>query len=62
MPLSAEEAVYAANSGALANTLRIRVRKVAGESFERIIGYELAEKPSMADARLDSDDLSDVPF
>jgi len=45
VPETAEEAVYFAEHGALAQTKSITVRSVSGEEFDRIVGYELGEKP-----------------
>ncbi len=45
IPSSTEEAVALARSGALCETQRITVRSVAGEKYDRIIGYELGPKP-----------------
>jgi DNA repair protein RadD len=44
-PLSAAEAVEMANAGALCQTRAITVRSVSGEKYDRIVGYELGEKP-----------------
>jgi len=44
-PESAEHAVDLARSGALAPTKAITVRSIAGEDFDRIIGYQLGAKP-----------------
>jgi len=46
VPNSAETAVYFAERGALAPTKSISVRHVSGEEFDRIVGYELGEKPT----------------
>jgi DNA repair protein RadD len=54
VPLSVEEAVEWAEAGALAPTLRITVEKKPGDKWERIVGYELGDRPP----RLEScDDL-----
>ena len=45
VPDTAEHAVELAQSGALATTIAITVRNVAGEPYERIIDYELGELP-----------------
>lgn len=45
MPQTAEEAVRLAQAGALAPTKRITVRHRPGEKFDRVISYELGEKP-----------------
>lgn len=45
IPSNVEEAVQAVKNGALASTLKITVRTVSGEKFERIIDYVLGDKP-----------------
>jgi len=45
IPDYAYEAVNAACDGRLAECRRITVRHVSGEKYDRIIGYELGEKP-----------------
>lgn len=58
LPGSVEEAVEWAEAGAVAPTLRITVEKKPGDEWERIVGYDLGEKPP----RLEScDDLPDEP-
>ncbi len=47
-PRNAHEAVLLAEDGALARTKMITVRSVSGEKFDRVIGYELGEKPEYA--------------
>ncbi|MCK4602205.1 MAG: hypothetical protein KAU28_07045, partial [Phycisphaerae bacterium] len=49
VPVSAEEAVELANAGALCETRSITVRSVVGEKYDRIIDYELGEKPPPLD-------------
>ena len=44
-PETAQDAVALANDGALAETKAITVRSIAGERFDRVIRYELGEKP-----------------
>jgi len=46
LPESAEDAVAMAQASALCETLSVTVRHVAGEKYDRIIGYRLGEKPS----------------
>jgi DNA repair protein RadD len=56
VPATVEEAVDLASAGALAPALAITVRKKAGDEYERVVGYELGDKPP----RLESnDDLPD---
>jgi DNA repair protein RadD len=74
VPDTAEEAVYFAEHGALAATKSITVRSVAGEEFDRIVGYELGEKPAYREPGWDDDagagetvastvdDADDIPF
>lgn len=45
VPDTAEQAVTLAEVGVLAATKAITVRSVTGEDFDRIVGYELGEKP-----------------
>jgi DNA repair protein RadD len=45
LPSTADDAVALAESGALAQTLSITVRCVAGEKYDRIIDYELGPIP-----------------
>jgi len=63
VPDTAERAVELANAGALAHTKSITVRSVAGEKFDRIVDYELGEKPELASVQeaMGLDD-ADVPF
>ena len=46
IPSTSAEAVDLANAGALCETKSITVRSVAGEKYDKIIGYDLGEKPS----------------
>ena len=52
VPDSIEEAVELAEASALAPTLAITVEHRPGDKFDRIVGYQLGDKP----ARLDSED------
>jgi DNA repair protein RadD len=76
-PETAQDAVALANDGALAVTKAITVRSIAGERFDRVIRYELGEKPdyvpepgwndgdsSEVDERglLPSDNWAEIPF
>ncbi len=63
VPDTAQHAVDIANAGGLATTLSITVRSVAGEKFDRIVDYELGEKPEAAawEDRCGFD-LDEVPF
>ncbi|GAG33652.1 unnamed protein product, partial [marine sediment metagenome] len=46
VPETAEEAVAMADGGALCETKSITIRSVAGEKYDRIVGYVLGEKSS----------------
>jgi len=52
VPDNVDDAVALANAGALADALSITVRSVAGEKYDRIVDYELGEKPDPADLSL----------
>lgn len=67
VPADAEEAAELANAGALAPTLTVTVEHKPGEKFDRVVDYELGERPP----RLESEeqlpeyswvDNEDVPF
>ena len=65
VPDTAERAVELAECGALAPTLYITVRAVAGEPYERIVDYELGPVPEAVAAEVleaYEEDLADVPF
>lgn len=47
VPKTAEEACDLAAGGALAKTLAITVRSVAGEKYDRIIAYKLGPRPAL---------------
>jgi DNA repair protein RadD len=47
VPATVEEAVAMANAGALAPTISITVRSVAGEKYDRIVDCVLGEKPDV---------------
>ncbi len=50
MPDTAERAVQIAEGGGVAWTEKIVLRSVAGEKFDRIVGYILAATPEPAPA------------
>jgi DNA repair protein RadD len=50
VPSSAEEAVELAEAGALAPTLAITVEHKPGEKFDRVVGYQLGDKPPRMDS------------
>jgi DNA repair protein RadD len=65
VPDSAERAVELAEAGALRSTHKITVRSVAGEKYDRIVGYELGPMPEAVEVMerpdwLDPND--EVPF
>jgi DNA repair protein RadD len=63
VPATAQQAVDVANAGGLAATKSITVRSVAGEKFDRIVDYQLGEKPEplpLHQAMGYTDD--DIPF
>jgi DNA repair protein RadD len=63
VPATAQEAVDLANAGALAQTKSITVRTMAGEKFDRIVDYDLGEKPEAVPAEARSTfGSADVPF
>jgi hypothetical protein len=52
----------AVEMGGVAFTERIVVRTVAGEKYDRIVGYTLAAKPEPVPIEEAAGDLADVPF
>jgi len=62
IPETAERAVEIAEAGGLAITQRIVVRTVAGEKFDRIVGYTLGPMPEPVYSTAAECDLDDVPF
>lgn len=65
VPDTADRAVELAQSGALAPTLAISVRSVAGEPYERIVDYELGPMPEPVPAEVlefYEEALDGVPF
>ncbi|GIW55535.1 MAG: hypothetical protein KatS3mg082_1939 [Nitrospiraceae bacterium] len=62
VPETAEEAVALAQAGCLAPTHAITVRRIAGEDYDRIIGYELGDIPPPLDDHDLSEDALDFPF
>ena len=59
IPDTAAEAVDLAEAGALAKASQIRVRSVSGEKYDRIIGYELGDKPPWREPGWDEAEESD---
>jgi DNA repair protein RadD len=62
VPETAERAVEIAEAGGVAWTEKIVVRTVAGEKYDRIVGYTLAAKPEPVPIEETAGDLADVPF
>jgi len=74
VPKSVTEAVALAYYGAVCDTYCITLRKVVGEKYPKIIGYELGEKPVWREPGVDEDeelvpsgsfdpvDPDDIPF
>ena len=63
IPTTAQQAADIGNAGGLATTKAIIVRTVSGEKFDRIVDYELGEKPEpvpMDDIRQPL--MDDIPF
>ena len=61
-PDTVERAVELADGGALAPTLAITVRSVAGEPYERIVNYELGLMPEPVAAEVLEVYEEEVPF
>jgi len=59
IPQTAREAVALANKGLLAASESITVKTVAGETFERITGWRLKERPVMRESGNDSAEADD---
>lgn len=62
VPDTAERAVELAESGALCPTDKIVVRSVAGERYERIVGYKLGAVPDGVPVSESTFDAEEVPF
>ena len=63
IPDSIEQAVAIAEAGGVATSLRITVRSIAGEKYDRIIKHELGEMPQPIEFRpADPYDDDEVPF
>jgi len=59
VPDTVEEAVYLAERGALATTKSITIQHVPNEKYDRIVNYELSEKPAYREPGWDDD--ADAP-
>jgi len=71
IPSTVQEAVELAEAGALAQTLKITVRRISGQKYDRIIQYVIGPKPPRLDGRDEKDDGNlpeytwagdDIPF
>jgi DNA repair protein RadD len=71
IPDTAVEAVTLAEAGALCKTKSITIKSIAGEKFDRIVDYELTDKPEWREPGSDDEpgfisaansDYEDVPF
>jgi DNA repair protein RadD len=62
IPETAEEAVALAQAGCLARAHAITVRRVTGEDYDRIIGYELGDIPTPLEGQDLPEDALDFPF
>lgn len=56
VPETVQQAVELAEVGALADVSAITVRHIAGQKFDRIIGYQLGPKPPLLDGSEERDD------
>ena len=63
MPDSAERAAEIAGGGGVAQTEKITVRSVAGEKYDRVVGYEIGPMPEQLPVHeaLGYDE-EDIPF
>jgi DNA repair protein RadD len=71
IPSTVQEAVDLAQAGALAQTLKITVRSISGQKYDRIIQYVIGPKPPRLGGRDKKDDGNlpeytwagdDIPF
>jgi DNA repair protein RadD len=63
IPETAQQAVDMANAGGLAMTMSITVRTMAGEKFDRVVDYELGEKPDVVQIEMHSHiGNEEIPF
>jgi DNA repair protein RadD len=63
VPDTAEDAVAIASNGGVALTTVISVRSVAGEPYDRIVGYELGAMPELIPVSEDTGlQLDEIPF
>ena len=59
VPDTAEEAVYRAEDGCLAPTHAIVVRHITGDKFDKILRYQLGEKPAYREPGWDEESIDD---
>jgi len=62
VPDTAERAVEIAEGGGVAWTEKIVVRTVAGEKYDRIVGYTFGPMPEPVPIEEAAGDLADIPF
>ena len=62
IPDTAERAVEIAEAGGVAWTQKIVVRSIAGEKYDRIVGYTLGPMPEPIAAGIPTIECDDVPF
>ena len=63
LPTTAQQAVDVAEAGGVAPALKLNVRKVTGEPFDRIVGCKLGEKPEPVPLDgMGRYDLDEIPF
>ena len=62
VPDTAERAVEIADGGGVAWTSEITVRSVAGEKYDRIVGYKIGPMPEAVAIGGDDYDLDELPF
>jgi DNA repair protein RadD len=62
VPETAERAVEIAEADGVAWTRKIVVRTVAGEKYDRVVGYTLGPMPEPVPIEETAGDLADVPF
>jgi DNA repair protein RadD len=61
IPATAAEAVESCEAGMIADTDTITVRSVAGEKYDRIVSYELGDKPFYREPGWDDVEPSNEP-
>lgn len=62
VPATVADALERIEGGALARTLAITVRAVAGEQFDRIVDYDLGEVPEPVDVPSGTSPDDEIPF